>query len=290
MDQVAALAEPLGLHPGAGCAALGGRAAGRDGGDRRQSERGHTVRMPSPATPASMPELSRRWMQSSRSAWPSHVSIQSMPLVATSDHWLVLDRSMPADPFEILDAFLAEHGFGIWNEPFTPVSRRPDRRSLPGLRAGRVAARRARAPAARAVPAAAAGLPRSPRRWRAPCGSGQLQRRPLRADVDGRAAQSGRRRRSRGDRARRRVPGEHRPAPVGAVLGRPLRRRRSSGRSSAPSTAERCTATAGRSCRRPRAVPSAPRRRRRDDADQGHAAGRRAPSGSPTRPRTGPST
>jgi len=46
-----------------------------------------------------------------------------MPLVATSDHWLVLDgTTTTADPFDTLDAFLAEHGFGIWNEPFTPVA------------------------------------------------------------------------------------------------------------------------------------------------------------------------
>ncbi len=38
-----------------------------------------------------------------------------------TERWLLLDGSED-DPFGLLDAFLAEHGFGVWNEPFVPAA------------------------------------------------------------------------------------------------------------------------------------------------------------------------
>ena len=38
-----------------------------------------------------------------------------------TERWLLLDGTED-DPFGLLDAFLAEHGFGVWNEPFVPAA------------------------------------------------------------------------------------------------------------------------------------------------------------------------
>jgi para-aminobenzoate synthetase component 1 len=45
-----------------------------------------------------------------------------VPLVATSNRWLVLDGDFAGNPFDALDAFLAEHGFGVWDGLFTPAA------------------------------------------------------------------------------------------------------------------------------------------------------------------------
>ena len=45
----------------------------------------------------------------------------SIATTTLTDQWLVVD-SVSDDPFEVLDEFLAEHGFGVWSEPFVPAA------------------------------------------------------------------------------------------------------------------------------------------------------------------------
>jgi para-aminobenzoate synthetase component 1 len=44
-----------------------------------------------------------------------------MGTAALTDQWLLLD-SAQGDPFGQLDEFLAWHGFGVWSEPFVPAA------------------------------------------------------------------------------------------------------------------------------------------------------------------------
>ena len=128
---------------------------------------------------------------------------------------------------------------------------------------------------ARAVPATARGVRVRPGRR---AGAG---RRAAIGSATGSAPGTTRRTRAAveavrdGDRARRRLPGEPRPAPLGAVRRRPGRPRRRARAAAAARAAAVRRRRLGDRLRVARALPRAPRAAGLDDADQGHAPARR---------------